>query len=156
VTAHGFHKLGIERHKAEGTAVILKNLKNAMNQHGTPVPVALEFDQERHSSFDLMKKLGQCRDGFGGMPQSNFLKLGGGAANHRSCRRGEPVQCPVVKHHRLAITGKLQVAFDGIIGGHGCSKRSHGVFDYAGIDIVQPAMGDRPCDEPVEFLQSKR
>src|SRR4051794_35569743 len=58
-------------------------------------------------------------------------------------------------HHRLAVGGKLDVAFDGEIAGNRRRRRGRHVLDDAAGAVVQAAMGHRPRGQPVRRAHRK-
>src|SRR6185312_8806347 len=62
---------------------------------------------------------------------------------------GETAELVVVMHHGFAVGGKLDVAFDREIAGHGRPRGGRHVLDHASRGIVQTAMGDRAGGQPV-------
>src|SRR6185437_6797070 len=62
---------------------------------------------------------------------------------------GETADRVVMVHHRLAIGGELDIAFDAEIARYRSQCRGRHVFDDAACGVVQPAVGDRPRRQPV-------
>src|SRR3982074_1220420 len=52
-------------------------------------------------------------------------------------------------HHRLAIGGELDIAFDAEIARYRSQRRARHVFDDAARGLVEAAMGHRPCGQPL-------
>src|SRR5262245_50121213 len=56
----------------------------------------------------------------------------------------QPIELEVMKHHRRAVLGRLQVAFDAVVLLNGGAKRRCRILQPALRVVVQAAMGDWP------------
>src|SRR5262245_30624165 len=54
-------------------------------------------------------------------------------------------------HHCLAVGGDLQVDFDAVVAVDRGGNRGRSVLDDAVLRVVQAAMGDRTCNQPIEI-----
>src|SRR5215210_1491189 len=137
---------GFERHRA---LVAGKKIDRAVRQRRIVVEPALDLDHERRRPGDATEKGRKRRDSLRRAADGAPGEVGGLALPHEPGRGGEPVEREVVEHDGLAVARVLHVAFDRESGrdrGLGGGER---VLDRAGARVMQPAMGDRTCDEPV-------
>ncbi len=78
------------------------------------------------------------------------LQLRGAQAIEPAFAVGQAAEHIVVVHHGLAVGADLHVDFDAIAGRDRRAHGAGGILDDAVGGVVQPAMRDRSCGEPVE------
>lgn len=57
---HLFHHVGVERHQAIVSVIILQYVERPRHDPQVAVPVRLEFNHQRNLARHLLQKLGQC------------------------------------------------------------------------------------------------
>ena len=143
-----FNEVRIEGHESARAAVGAKIGRRPPCEIGAAVPPTLELDYETYPAIYLLKKLREGLDTVGALPDAHPFQLGDCLAQQRTRGRGKPVEVIVMKNDNPAVPGKLQIALDCIVEGHGSSECSGRILDHAGSSIVQSAMGNRNSGEP--------
>src|SRR5258708_12427810 len=74
--------------------------------------MALHLDYQRDPAGDQRAEIGERHHLLAGILELDRLEFGGGLAEQCAGTLGEAAERVVVMHHRLAVGGKLYVAFD--------------------------------------------
>src|SRR6266478_2771162 len=142
------HLVRVERHADDGAGIGAENLCHSCHQFAVAVEMALHFDHERHAALDHCTEIAERHHPLGGILELDRLELACGHAKQRPAAFGETAERAVMMHHRLAICGELQIAFDTEIAiDRGLSRARH-VFDDTVRSVMQPAMGHRTRRQP--------
>src|ERR1700730_10693342 len=142
------HLVRVERHAYDRAGIGAENLRHSCHQFAVTVEMALHFDHERHAALDQCTEIAERHHPLGGILELDRLELACGHAEQRAAAFGETAERVVMMHHRLAVGGELQIAFDAEISiDRGLSRARH-VFDDAARSVMQPAMGHRARRQP--------
>ena len=79
-----------------------------------------------------------------------LLERGGGHRIEPAVAFNQPSEGIIMMHHRLGIGADLQIDLDRVARRDGGRDRRGRVLDHAGGGIMQPAMGDRARDQPIQ------
>jgi hypothetical protein len=63
---------------------------------------------------------------------------------------GQTAERIIVMHKSFAVGADLQIDLDAVTAVDRGAQRARGILDEATRCVMQPAMGDRPCGQPVE------
>ena len=75
-------------------------------------PPRLDLDQHRHPARDAVEQLAQAGDAIVTARKPDRCQLRRAAICNRPALRSQPVELPVMKHHRLTVGRALDIAFD--------------------------------------------
>ena len=78
-------------------------------------------------------------------------EFGHGMVANQAISHHQAVERLIVEDKRFAVAADLQIAFDRIMTVDGSREGAFGVLDDVLLRIMEPAMGDRPGDEPVQI-----
>src|SRR6185436_16736134 len=126
-----------------------KHLRHPLHQPAVAIEMAFDLDHQRYAAGNERTEIAERHHPLRRILERNRLEFGRGLAEQRAGPLGEAAERVVVMHHRLAIRRKLDVAFDGEVAADGGLRGGRHVFDDAARNIMQAAMGDRPCRQPV-------
>ena len=128
-------KLGIEAFDDGGALVARKGLGDGFGQPGLCCRGFLVFqlDDEQLPPGNLFEQGLESRRAVAGraVEQGHAAELAGAQRRNRAFLAGQAFEIVVVKDHRLAVSGKLHVAFDGIASGNGRREGGGAVLNDA-------------------------
>ena len=100
--------------------------------------MALHLDHQRHAAGDQRAEVAERHHPLGRILELDRLEFGRGLAEQRAGALGEAAERIVMMHHRLAVGGELDVAFDAEIAGDRGLRRARHVFDDAARASCRP------------------
>ncbi len=74
--------------------------------------MALHLDHQRHAAFDQRAEIAERHHPLRGILELDRLELGCGHVEQRAASFGEAAKRVVMMHHRFAVGGELDIAFD--------------------------------------------
>src|SRR6478752_4406099 len=116
--------------------------------------MAFHLDHHRDAAGGQRAEIAKRHHPLGRVLERDLLELASGQAAQCARAVGEAAERVVMVHHRLAVGGELDIDFDGEISVDRSGYSARHVLDNAVGTIVQTAMGDRPCGQPIRGVQA--
>ena len=132
--------LRIERLDAIRAVVVVKELCRRFAQRFGIAVHDLELNEERHLAVYKREALAERGDGLLRIAEAKCLQLGKRHAFHLGIHAAHALERVVVKDHKLAVGGEVDVVFDGVAAFDRRAEGGEGVF--GDIAAMQTAVRD--------------
>src|SRR5579872_5570483 len=143
----------IERHWRDRSGIGTEHSRDTGRQAAIAVEAAFQLHQHGDAAADEVAQVAQGHHVLGAATKRNALEFRGSVGVEPATAFGQAAEDVVMVYHGLAVARKLDIDFDAIVGVERCAHRARGIFDQAACSVVEPAVGDRAGDQPIERVR---
>ena len=106
------HLIGVKRHAHRRSGIGREHFGHPPDEFAVAIEVAFDLDHQRYAAIDQLAEIAKRHHPLGGILELDRPEFGRALLEQRPAAFGKAAERVVMMHHRLAVGGELDVAFD--------------------------------------------